>query len=212
MKVAQFSKPGGPEVFEYVDAPDPKAGDGQALIQVKAIGVNYADVYNRSGLYPAAKLPSVPGTEAAGTVLQIGAGVTEVKVGDEVVFTGVPATYAEKVVAPAWRLVKLPAGMKLDLAVAGFLQGITAQYLCHSTYPVSQGETVLISDRNRVVAELVPPREHRSPLVADAQLADLIRTGLLTPALYPPSPPPRPMPAASLRELLSELDQDRGER
>lgn len=144
MKVAQFAKPGPPEVFEYADAADPKPGNGQALVNVQAVGVNYTDVYSRSGLYPSAKLPAIPGTETSGTVAEIGPGVTEVKVGDRVVFTGVPATYAERVVAPARRLVKIPAGLDFEKAVVGLLQGITAQYLSHSTYPVKQGETVLI--------------------------------------------------------------------
>ena len=144
MKAVQMAQTGGPEVLRYVDVPDPRPGPGQALVGVKAIGVNYTDVYTRSGLNPPASLPAIPGVEAAGEVLEVGEGVTEVAVGDLVAYTGVPASYAERVVAPAWRLVKLPPGADAEVGAAAMLQGMTAHYLCHSTYPVQAGDTVLI--------------------------------------------------------------------
>lgn len=143
MKAVQISKTGGPEVLRYVDVPDPRPGPGQALVEIKAIGVNYTDVYTRSGLYPPA-LPVIPGSEGAGMVAQVGSGVTEVAVGDVVAYTGVAQSYAEKVVAPAWRLVKLPRGLDAEVGAAVMLQGMTAHYLCHSTYPLKPGETALV--------------------------------------------------------------------
>ena len=143
MKAIQISQTGGPEVLQYVDVPDPQPGAGQALIDVKAIGVNYTDVYTRSGLNPPS-LPAIPGAEAAGVVSQVGDGVSEVAVGDLVAYTGVSASYAEKVVAPSSQLVKLPGGLDADIGAAAMLQGMTAHYLCHSTYPLNLGVTALI--------------------------------------------------------------------
>lgn len=145
MKAIQISNTGGPEVLEYVDAPDPSsAAAGQALVEVQAIGVNYTDVYTRSGLNPPASLPTVLGLEAAGVVSEIGEGVTEVAVGDLVAYSGVPRSYAEKVVAPSASLVKLPEGLDAEVGAAAMLQGMTAHYLAHSSYPLKQGDTALV--------------------------------------------------------------------
>lgn len=143
MKAVQITKVGGPEVLTYTEVPDPVPGDGEALVEIKAAGVNYTDVYTRSGanLPP---LPTIPGQEAAGIVVQVGAGVTEVAVGDLVAYTGVGASYAEKVVAPSWRLVKLPQGLDAEAGAAAMLQGMTAHYLCKATYPLRAGETCLV--------------------------------------------------------------------
>ncbi|MBI4337811.1 MAG: quinone oxidoreductase [Chloroflexi bacterium] len=143
MKAVQVSRTGGPDVLQYVEVPDPRPGPGQALVQVKAIGVNYMDIYLRSGLNPT-PLPVIPGGEAAGVVLQIGEGVTEVAIGDLVAYTGVPGSYAEKVATPAWRLVKLPPGMDAEAGAAVMLQGMTAHYLSHTTYPLKRGDTALV--------------------------------------------------------------------
>lgn len=143
MKAVQISKTGGPEVLEYVDVPDPEPGNGQALVDIQAIGVNYTDVYTRSGLNPPS-LPTIPGVEGAGVVSKVGAGVTEVKVGDLVAYSSVGKSYAEKVVAPSWRLVKLPRGLDAEAGAAAMLQGMTAHYLCHSTYPLKPGDTALV--------------------------------------------------------------------
>ena len=143
MKAVRMSQAGGPEVLEYTDVPDPVQGAGQALIEIRAIGVNYTDVYTRSGLKPPSP-PAIPGLEGAGVVVQVEEGVTEVAVGDLVAYMGVEASYAEKVVAPAWRLVKMPDGIDAEAGAAVMLQGITAHYLCHSTYPVQPGDATLV--------------------------------------------------------------------
>ncbi|HJO83397.1 MAG: quinone oxidoreductase [SAR202 cluster bacterium] len=143
MKAAQVTETGGPEVLRYVDVPDPVPGAGQALVDIQAIGVNYTDVYGRSGMNPPS-LPWIPGVEGAGVVAQVGEGVTEVAVGDTVAYSGVGSSYAEKVVAPASSLVKMPDGVSADMGAAVMLQGMTAHYLCHATYPVKLGDTVLV--------------------------------------------------------------------
>ena len=143
MKAAQVTETGGPEVLRYVDVPDPVPGAGQALVDIQAIGVNYTDVYGRSGMNPPS-LPWIPGVEGAGVVAQVGEGVTEVAVGDTVAYSGVGSSYAEKAVAPASSLVKMPDGVSADMGAAVMLQGMTAHYLCHATYPVKLGDTVLV--------------------------------------------------------------------
>lgn len=144
MKAIQITQHGGPEVLTYTDVPDPEPGPGQALIELKASGVNYMDVYGRTGLYGGGVLPTILGGEGAGVVAALGPDVTEVTVGDLVAYTGVTNSYAEKVVAPTSRLVKLPQGLDADTGAAAMLQGMTAHYLVHSTYPLKSGETALI--------------------------------------------------------------------
>jgi len=112
-------------------------------VKLQAIGVNYTDVYARSG-QGQARPPLIPGVEGAGVVAQVGEGVNEVKVGDLVGYTGVMGSYAEMVVAPSWRLVKLPARVSAETAATAMLQGMTAHYLCHDTYPLKRGDTALI--------------------------------------------------------------------
>ena len=143
MKAVQVSETGGPEVLRYVDVSEPVLEAGQALVDIKAIGVNYTDVYTRSGLNPPT-LPVIPGVEAAGVVVRLGAGVTEVAPGDVVAYSGVGASYAERVAAPSDRLVKMPDGVDAETGAAVMLQGMTAHYLCYSTYPVREGDTVLV--------------------------------------------------------------------
>ncbi len=143
MKAIRVEKAGGPEAMRYVDAPDPAPGQKQALVELKAIGVNYTDIYTRMGT-GAQQPPLIPGVEGAGIVAKVGEGVTEVKVGDLVAYTGVMGSYAEKVVAPSWRLVKLPRGMTAETAAAAMLQGMTAHYLCHDLYRLKPGDTALV--------------------------------------------------------------------
>ena len=143
MKAIQMSETGGPEVLKYVNIPDPTPGPGEALVEVQAIGVNYADINTRNGSYTP-PLPAIPGIEAAGVVAKVGEGVSEVAVGDMVVYWGVLASYAEKVVVPSWRLVKLPEEIDAEAGAAALVQGMTAHYLCHTTYPLKYGETALI--------------------------------------------------------------------
>jgi NADPH2:quinone reductase len=143
MKAIQVKQVGGPEVMELVDLPVPQPKPNEALIQIQAIGVNFIDVYNREGRYKA-PLPFVLGQEAAGTVSAIGSDVSNLAVGDRVAYTSSLGSYAEYAVLPADRLVKIPEGVSERDAAAAMLQGMTAHYLCHDTYPLKKGETALI--------------------------------------------------------------------
>ena len=143
MKAIQAQKTGGPEVLTLVDLPVPEPKPNEAVVQIKAIGLNYIDVYVREGRYPA-PLPFVDGQEAAGVVTEVGAEVKSVKPGDRVAYTGVLGSYAEYAGVPADRLVQLPAKLSFEQGAAAMLQGITAQYLTQSTYPLKRGETALI--------------------------------------------------------------------
>ncbi len=144
MKAIQITEFGGPEQMQYVDVPDPKPAEGQVLVQIEAAGINFADIYSRRGEYPGPALPRILGQEAAGTVREVGPGVTGFAPGDPVAYSNVPSAYAELAVVPAARLVKRPAGLDAKQGAAAMLQGMTAHYLCHATYPVQQGDRVLI--------------------------------------------------------------------
>ena len=144
MKAIRIHETGGPEVLTYEDCPEPAPGPGQVLIDVQAIGVNFTDVGSRRGSSPLPGLPWVPGREAAGVVSAVGGGVTEVKVGELVAYCWAPSSYAQKVVAPAKELVKLPDGMEAWMAAAVMIQGLTAHYLVYSTWPIRPGDAVLV--------------------------------------------------------------------
>ncbi|MFI7465452.1 quinone oxidoreductase family protein [Nonomuraea sp. NPDC049646] len=137
------SAQGGPEVLEYVERPDPAPGDGEVVVDVAASGVNFIDIYHRSGAYPLS-LPTPIGSEGAGVVSAVGPGVEGPAVGDTVAWAGVLGSYAEKAVVPADRLVPVPDGVSAELAAAAMLQGMTAHYLTHSTYDVKEGDQVLV--------------------------------------------------------------------
>ncbi|OGA66391.1 MAG: quinone oxidoreductase [Betaproteobacteria bacterium RIFCSPLOWO2_12_FULL_65_14] len=141
-KAVRFHKQGGPEVLQYEDVPVGEPGPGQARIRHTAIGVNFVDTYQRSGLYPM-QLPAVAGNEAAGVVEAVGSGVTELKPGDRVAYTGLPGSYCDMRIVPADRMVKLPQGVSEEQGASMMLKGLTVHYLIHSTYPVKKGETVL---------------------------------------------------------------------
>ena len=141
-KAIRFHEQGGPEVLRYEDVPVGDPGPGQARIRQTAIGVNFLDTYQRSGLYPV-PLPMVGGNEGAGVVEAVGPEVRDLAAGDRVAYTGLPGAYAEARLAPADRLVKLPEGVGDEQAASMMLKGLTVHYLIHSTYPVSKGETVL---------------------------------------------------------------------
>jgi NADPH:quinone reductase len=143
MKAIQIKQTGGPEVMELVDRPVPQPGPNEAIVKIQAAGVNFIDVYNRQGHYKV-PLPFVPGQEAAGVVSAVGADVKGVAVGDRVAYTAVLGSYAEYATVPADRLVKIPAGVNEREAAAAMLQGMTAHYLSHDTYPLKKGETTLI--------------------------------------------------------------------
>jgi NADPH2:quinone reductase len=135
---------GGPDALRYDDAPVPAPKDGEALVKIAAAGVNFIDVQHREGRYKGPALPFTVGSEAAGTVTAVGAGVTEVAVGDRVAYAMVVGSYAEYAAVPAKRLVKVPAGIDFRSAAAVMLQGLTAHYLTHSTYAVKPGDTALV--------------------------------------------------------------------
>lgn len=143
MKAVVVSHTGGPEVLEYKDAPDPEPKPSEALVHIKASGLNFIDVYFREGRYPS-KLPFIVGQEAAGIVEKIGSDVTSLKPGDRVAYTGLQGAYAEKSAVAADRLVKIPDGVSFEQAAALMLQGMTSHYLVKSTYPLKAGETCLI--------------------------------------------------------------------
>lgn len=143
MKAIVIENCGGPEVLVYRDADQPLPQAGEALVKLEAIGLNYIDVYHRTGLYPLPR-PFIPGMEAAGTVEVVGADVTEVAVGDRVAYAMTLGAYADYAAVPAWRLVKVPAEVDAQQAAAAMLQGMTAHYLVTSVYPLKKGETALI--------------------------------------------------------------------
>ena len=143
MQAIQITATGGPEALVYTEVARPSPKPGEALVAVEAVGVNFIDVYFREGRYPS-PLPFIPGQEAAGTVVEVGEGVTTVQPGDRVAWCGVSGTYAEFAVAPAARLVHVPESVTSTQAAAAMLQGMTAHYLSHATHAIQPGETVLI--------------------------------------------------------------------
>jgi NADPH2:quinone reductase len=143
MKAIRVHTPGGPEALQYEDAPTPTPKAGEALVKIEAIGVNFIDIYIRSGLYKN-PLPLTLGQEAAGVVEVVGPNVTEVQVGDRVAYSGTPGSYAEYAVVPATRLVKVPPDLDAKSAAAAMLQGMTAHYLANTTYPLKAGDAALV--------------------------------------------------------------------
>jgi len=143
MKAIQIKQTGGPEVMEYVDLPIPQAKPNEAVVKIAAAGINFIDVYNREGRYKV-PLPLVLGQEGAGVVSAMGSEVSGLEAGDRVVYTSVLGSDAEYAAVPADRLVKIPSGVSDREAAATMLQGMTAHYLSHDTYPLKKGETALI--------------------------------------------------------------------
>ena len=143
MKGVRFHEHGGPEVLRYEDLPDPEPGEGDALIRLSAVGVNFVDTYRRAGAYPV-ELPCLPGSEGAGEVVALGAGVADLAVGDRVMVSGGRGAYAELVAASAKRLVRLPDGFDEAIAAALPTQGMTAHFLATTTYPLGESDTCLI--------------------------------------------------------------------
>jgi NADPH:quinone reductase len=143
MKQIQISQNGGPEVLKLVESPSPEPGVGQALVRVAASGVNFIDIYLRTGLYKA-DLPFTPGNEGSGTVESVGPKVTAVKPGDRVAWAMYRGSYADYAVVPAEQLVTLPDHVDLSTAAAAMLQGMTAHYLTHSTFPLKPGDKALV--------------------------------------------------------------------
>ena len=143
MKAIRPKQVGGPEQLQLDDFPTPAPGPSEVLVRVAAAGVNYIDIYHRTGLYPL-PLPLAIGLEGAGTVEQVGSSVRELRVGDRVAWCGVPGSYASHVVASAERLVPVPDNIETNIAAALLLQGLTAHYLTRSTFPLRADHVVLV--------------------------------------------------------------------
>ncbi|HSL55766.1 MAG TPA: quinone oxidoreductase [Pyrinomonadaceae bacterium] len=143
MQAIQVSQTGGPEVLTAVELPVPRPKPNEALVNIKAAGINFIDVYLREGRYPT-PLPCISGQEAAGVVTEVGSEVTTIKPGDRVAYSSVLGSYAEYAAVPANRLVKVPDDLDFEQAAAAMLQGMTAHYLLHSSYPLKKDETALI--------------------------------------------------------------------
>lgn len=143
MRAVRIHEYGGPEAMRVEELPVPKPKAGEALVRLEAAGVNFIDVYKRTGLY-AIPLPATLGEEGAGTVAAVGDGVTDVRVGDRVAYALVQGSYAEHAVVPAARLVALPGRVSASQGAAVMLQGMTAHYLAHSTYPLREGDRCLV--------------------------------------------------------------------
>jgi NADPH2:quinone reductase len=143
MRAIVVNELGGPEVMVTEDRPAPHPGPGQLLVQVAAAGVNFIDIYRRSGVYKT-PVPHVPGGEGAGVITAVGEGVTGFAPGDHVAWAEGPGSYAEQVTVPAQAAVHVPEGIDLKVAAAAMLQGLTAHYLCHSTFPVTEGAVTVV--------------------------------------------------------------------
>jgi NADPH:quinone reductase len=143
MKAIQVMQVGGPEAMEVAEVPIPQPAPGQALVKLSAAGVNFIDVYIREGRYKA-QTPFILGQEGAGVVTAVGTGAKSVKVGDRVAWTGLAGSYAEYAAMPVDRLVPVPDGVSERHAAAAMLQGMTAHYLSHDTFPLKPGQTALV--------------------------------------------------------------------
>jgi len=143
VRAIRLQAPGGPEILQLEDVPVPTPGPGQVLLQVEAAGLNYIDVYHRTGLYKQ-PFPLTLGREAGGTVEAVGPGVTTVRAGDRVASESVVGSYAEYALVPAERLVPLPGRVTTKLGAAVMLQGLTAHYLVHSTYPLERDDICVV--------------------------------------------------------------------
>jgi NADPH2:quinone reductase len=144
IQAIRIHAPGGPEVMKWEEVPRPEPGPGEALIRQEAVGLNYIDVYFRSGLYKAPTMPLIIGQEGAGTVVAVGSGVSNVKAGDRIAYAGALGGYATERVIASDRVVKLPDRIDFKTAAAMMLQGMTAQYLIRRTYPVKAGDTIVV--------------------------------------------------------------------
>jgi len=188
MKIVQVKQYGGPEKLEYVDVPKPAPGPKQALVRIQASGVNFIDIYFRIGLYKA-ELPVALGNEGAGVVEAVGPEVTEVAAGDRVAYAMQRGSYAEYAVVPAWQLVKIPDGLSFEQAAAAMLQGMTAHYLTHSTWPLQEGDTALVhaaaGGAGRLIVQMAKMRgarvlgtvstEEKAAIAREAGIDEVIR-------------------------------------
>ncbi len=144
MKAIRVHQVGGPEVMKFEECELPAPGAGEARVRHEAIGVNYLDIYQRSGFYPPASLPFTPGSEGAGIVTAIGPGVTEFEPGDRVAYVTTAGSYAQERNVVVRHLVRLPEGVSFETAAGAMLKGLTAQYLLRQTYRVQPGDFILV--------------------------------------------------------------------
>jgi NADPH2:quinone reductase len=159
MKAIQVQQTGGPEVMELAELPVPGPKANEAVVKLAASGVNFIDVYYREGRYKTT-LPFIPGQEGAGQVVAVGSDVKSVKIGDRVAWTMTLGSYAEYAAVPAERLVPIPPGVSDQQAAAAMLQGMTAHYLAHDTYPLKRGETALVHAAAGGVGSLLVQMAH----------------------------------------------------
>jgi NADPH2:quinone reductase len=152
----RIARIGGPEVLEAVDAPEPVAGPGEAVVRHHAVGLNFIDIYQRTGLYPLA-LPATLGLEAAGVVTAVGEGVTRVKPGDRVAYSAGQGAYAEANAVKAERLVRLPDAISFDVAAAALLKGMTAEFLARRIWPLQAGDWALVHAAAGGVGSILTP-------------------------------------------------------
>lgn len=173
MRAVWISRFGGPDALELAEGPSPEAGSGQLLVDVAAAGVNYRDVYEREGAY-GGDLPRVIGVEGAGSVAEVGEGVSDFDIGDRVAWVSAPGSYAEQVAVDAERAVPVPEGVDEETAAAALLQGITAQYLTSSTHEVKRGENVLVHAAAGGVGHLLTQvvATHGGRVIATASTAE----------------------------------------
>jgi NADPH:quinone reductase len=180
MRAVVVTQSGGPEVLELQDVPVPEPAAGELLVGVTIAGVNFRDIYERKGGYGPPP-PLIAGIEGAGRVAALGEGVEEFAVGDRVAWNNAPGSYAEQVVVPAVRAVPVPEGVSDELACAALLQGMTAHYLTHSTYPVREGDEVLVhaaaGGAGRLIVQMAKMRGGRvTATTSGGEKADLART------------------------------------
>ncbi len=143
MHAVRVERHGGPEQLQWKEIPDPRPGPGQVLVTVRAAGVNFIDTYQRTGLYPI-EPPFTSGMEGAGVIRELGRGATEFRLGDRVAWTSCQGSYAEYLVGPEENMVPVPDGLELESAAGVLLQGMTAHYLAHDTFPLSPGDRALV--------------------------------------------------------------------
>lgn len=189
MKAVHVREPGGPEKMEIAEVPVPEPGPGQALVRIAASGVNFIDIYFRSGLYKA-DLPVTLGSEAAGTIESIGPNVTYVAPGDRVAYAMVRGSYAQFAAVPETSLVKIPDAIDFESAAAAMLQGMTAHYLTHSTFPLTSGQTCLVhaaaGGAGRLTAQMAKMRGARviGTVSTEEKAAVAAKAGVDHPIVY----------------------------
>src|SRR6202035_2839974 len=169
MRAVVVREHGGSGVLRADDWGDPSPGPGELLVSVAAAGVNFVDIYRREGRPPyTGAVPYVPGAEGAGTVTAVGEGVAGFQPGDRVAWSDSPARYAEHAVVAEQRAVHVPAGVSLELAAAVMLQGMTAHYLCHTTYPVAAGDVAVVHAAAGGVVVATTSTEAKAQLAREA--------------------------------------------